>query len=258
MPGSMKTPDTRAGGARGTIRVLDDLDAVTAAGRERFLAAAARAIRDHGVFRVALAGGSTPKKLYSELVGAPIDWSKVLVFFGDERCVPPAHADSNYRMAREAFLSKVVIPGTNVHRIYAESGDVHAAAAEYEDELERVWGLIHHEMPRFDLVLLGLGPDGHTASLFPGTQALTETKKRVVANFVDKLGLWRVTFTAPVINAAREVVFLVSGADKATALSEVLEGPRDPARLPAQLVQPEDGELVWLVDRAAAAKLAVR
>ena len=144
MPGSMKTPDTRAGGARGTVRVLDDLDAVTAAGRERFLAAAARAIRDHGVFRVALAGGSTPKKLYSELVGAPIDWSKVLVFFGDERCVPPAHADSNYRMAREAFLSKVVIPGTNVHRIYAESGDVHvfdvATGKERGDVVERVNG----------------------------------------------------------------------------------------------------------------------
>ncbi|MBK7875255.1 MAG: 6-phosphogluconolactonase [Planctomycetes bacterium] len=254
----MKTPETKAGGARRTVRVLDDLDAVTAAGRERFLAAAERAIRDHGVFRVALAGGSTPKKLYAALVGAPIDWSKVLVFFGDERCVPPTHADSNYRMAREALLSKVVIPGSNVHRIYAESGDVRAAAQEYEDELERVWGLIHHEMPRFDLVLLGMGPDGHTVSLFPGTQALAETKKRVVANHVEKLGAWRITFTPPVINAAREVVFLVAGADKAGVLREVLEGPRDPQRLPAQLVQPDDGELVWIVDRAAAAELAPR
>ncbi|MBI5361816.1 MAG: 6-phosphogluconolactonase [Planctomycetes bacterium] len=254
----MKTPDTKAGGARGLVRVLEDLDAVTAAGRERFLAAAERAIRDHGVFRVALAGGSTPRKLYAALVGAPIDWSKVLFFFGDERCVPPAHADSNYRMARETLLSKVAIPNTNVHRIYAETDDEQAAAEEYEEELERVWGLIHHEMPRFDLVLLGMGADGHTASLFPGTKALEETKRRVVANWVEKLGAWRITLTAPVINAAREVVFLVAGADKAGVLKEVLQGPRDPARLPSQLVDPSDGELVWLVDRAAAAELAPR
>lgn len=256
MPGSMKTSDARSGGARRSVTVLDDLDAVTAAGRERFLAAAERAIRDHGVFRVALAGGSTPKRLYTALVSAPIDWSKVLFFFGDERCVPPTHADSNYRMAREALLSKVAIPNTNVHRIYAETDDKHAAAEEYEEELERVWGLIHHEMPRFDLVLLGMGSDGHTASLFPGTTALAETKRRVVANRVEKLGTWRITLTAPVINAAREVVLLVAGADKARVLKEVLQGPRDPSRLPAQLVDPSDGELAWLVDRAAAAELA--
>lgn len=255
MPGSMKTPETKAGDARRSVIVLDDLDAVTAAGRERFLAAAERAIRDHGVFRVALAGGSTPKKLYGALVGAPIDWAKVLLFFGDERCVPPTHPDSNYRMACEALISKVVIPSSNVHRIYAEIDDKHAAAQEYEEELERAWGLIHHEMPRFDLVLLGMGPDGHTASLFPGTTALAETKKRVVANWVDKFASWRITLTAPVINAAREVVFLVAGPDKAPMLREVLEGPRDPSRLPAQLVQPENGELVWIVDRAAAAQV---
>lgn len=238
------------------IRVLADLAAVTAAGRELFLARAERAIRERGSFRVALSGGSTPRKLYEALVGARIDWSRVLVFFGDERCVPPEHAESNYHMAREALLSKVVIPTSNVHRMYAEIDDARVAAEEYESELVRVFELEPGELPRFDLVLLGLGPDAHTASLFPGSSALDETKKLVAATFVEKLDAWRVTFTARTIAGARSIAFLVAGADKADAVKAVLEGPRDPRRFPAQLVEAPNGELVWLVDRAAAGRLA--
>lgn len=240
------------------LRVLADLDAVTAAGRELFLAYAERAIRERGSFRVALSGGSTPKALYEALVGAPIDWSRVLVFFDDERCVPPDHADSNYRMARDAFLSKVAIPPSNVHRIYAEIDDARVAAEEYEKELERVFELEPGELPRLDLVLLGLGPDAHTASLFPGSSSLAETKKLVAATFVETLGASRVTLTAPTLVAARAIAFLVAGAEKADAVRAVLEGPRDPSRYPAQLVVPTNGELTWLVDRAAAAKLRDR
>jgi 6-phosphogluconolactonase len=238
------------------IRVLPDLGAVTAAGHETFVTAAQRAVSTRGIFRVALSGGSTPKRLYASLADAPIDWPKVLVFFGDERCVPPEHADSNHRMAREALLAKVPLPAANVHRIYGEVPDPATAAAEYERELERVFELEPGTAPAFDLVLLGIGADGHTASLFPGTPALAERQKLVVANRVEQLGVHRITFTARTINAARAVVFLVSGADKAPALRAILEGPRDPERYPAQLVAPGEGELTWLVDRAAAAELA--
>ncbi len=208
--------------------------------------------------RVALAGGSTPQGLYRLLTGDPyrtqISWDHLRVFWGDERTVAPDHQESNYRMAKEALLSHVPIPSNQVFRI---EGEVPAgeAAARYETVLREQFNLASGEVPRFDLILLGMGPDGHTASLFPGTSAVTESKELVSAPWVEKLQTYRVTLTPPVLNAAKHVVFLVSGVDKATALQVVLEGPADPARYPAQVVNPTAGHLVWLVHQDAAGLL---
>lgn len=203
-----------------------------------------------GRFSIALAGGSTPKMLYELLALEPyrsgMDWTKIHVFFGDERCVPPDHADSNYRMAREALLSHVPIPLDNVYRMKGEL-DPPAAAEEYDQQLAE-----HFSDNAIDLVLLGMGDDGHTASLFPGTAALGETTRRCVANHVPKLDTWRLTMTAPFINQAWQVMVLVTGQAKADRLQEVLEGVPDPQRLPIQLIKPEIGRLVWLMDTAAA------
>ena len=217
---------------------------------------AAEAIAARGIFTIALAGGSTPRPVYERLaspdLAGSIDWSRVHVFFGDERCVPPDDPQSNYRMAREAMLSRVPIPGENIHRIRGED-QPDLAAAEAERSL---WGLSPDAVvPSLDLVLLGLGDDGHTASLFPGTAALRETSKLVVPQYVDKLRCWRVTFTAALINAARRVAFLVEGAGKSATLRAVTEGPYQPDVLPSQLVQPAGG-VDWLVDVAAASRLA--
>lgn len=208
--------------------------------------------------RVALAGGSTPRGLYRLLTGAPyrtqISWDHLRVFWGDERTVPPDHQDSNFRMAKEALLSHVPIPSKHVFRI---EGEVPAdeAAARYETVLQEQFNLSAGEVPQFDLILLGMGPDGHTASLFPGTSAVAESEKLVSAPWVEKLQTHRVTLTPPVLNAAKHVVFLVSGVDKATALQVVLEGPADPARYPAQVVNPPTGHMVWLVNQDAAGLL---
>jgi 6-phosphogluconolactonase len=220
---------------------------------ERFVNAASDAIDHRGRFLVALSGGSTPKATYELLAETPhatqVAWRRVHVFWGDERCVPPDHANSNYRMAREALLDHVQIPAENVHRVRGELAPSHAAAA-YQAELEDVIG----EGGRFDLILLGVGTDGHTASLFPGTTALDERERSAVAVFVEELNAWRVTLTLPTINAARSIVFLVSGRTKAPALARVHAG--EP--LPAGMVQPTDGRLTWVVDRAAAAGLPQR
>jgi 6-phosphogluconolactonase len=235
------------------VTILDDAEAVARGAAERFVEHVARE-RD-GRFTVALSGGSTPRRLY-ELLAAPplrdrIDWSGLEIFWGDERAVPPDHPDSNYRMAHLALLSKVPIPPAQVHRIEAERADLDEAARRYEAELRAVAGA----GAALDLVLLGMGPDGHTASLFPFTAALDETARLVVPNFVPRLAAHRVTVTYPLLDRAASVLFLVAGADKAEALSEVLEGPPEPKRLPAQRVRPSSGRLEWLVDRAAAAKL---
>jgi 6-phosphogluconolactonase len=246
------------------LRVYPDAGALASAAADLFLEIARRAIQ-RGPFRVALSGGSTPRALYTVLASrseapdpplVPDGWRAVDFFWGDERHVPPQSPSSNYRMALEALLSKLPVPAENVHRIRGELPDASVAAEEYERELRRVFRVPPVEFPRFDLVLLGLGPDGHTASLFPETPALEETKKLAVANPVEKLGDDRITLTVPVFNRAACVAFLVSGEDKARALSEVLEGPPDPRRLPAQRIRPENGRLLWLVDRAAAARLA--
>ena len=223
---------------------------------ERFVELGQAAIDARGCFSVGLAGGSTPKRTYellaSEAYREQLNWSKVHIFFGDERCVPPDHSESNYRMANEALISRVSIPPPNVHRING-LGDAVANASLYEDELRTFFNPA--SWPRFDLVLLGMGDDGHTASLFPGTKALVEPRAWVVANWVEKFGAFRITLTAPAINHAANIVFLVSGTSKAERLSEVLRGARDPTKLPSQLIQPERGSLEWLVDKAAASQL---
>jgi 6-phosphogluconolactonase len=238
------------------VRVFDDPELVARAAAGRFAELARESVGARGLFAVALAGGSTPRRVYELLAGEEfrglLDWPSVHVFFGDERAVPPDHADSNYRMANEALLSRVAVPERNVHRIEGV-GDADANASEYESELRSLFG--EEEWPRLDLVLLGMGDDGHTASLFPETKALDERRAWVAANWVEKLGAWRVTLTAPAVNAARHVLFLVNGAGKAGRLREVLKGERDPSRLPSQLIRPRDGTLEWFADRAAAAGL---
>ncbi len=218
-----------------------------------FAARAEEAIGERGRFAVALAGGSTPKATYEALArdyADKLDWGRVRAFFGDERTFPPDHVDSNYRMAHEALLSRVPVGG--VHRMRGELPPAEAAAA-YEEELREFFG--PDESPSLDLVLLGLGEDGHTASLFPETSALDVTDRLVVANPVLKLETTRLTLTIPVINAAKAVTFLVAGEGKAQALREVLEGDADPRAYPAKLVHPESGDLTWMVDRAAASLL---
>jgi 6-phosphogluconolactonase len=227
-----------------SVEILDGPAEVAHAAAERFVAAAEASLRARGRFAVALAGGSTPRATYALLARPPlsgrVDWARVEIFFGDERCVPPDHDDSNYRMANEALLRHVPLDPARVHRIAGERAPDEAAAA-YAAVLQPL-----------DLVLLGMGPDGHTASLFPGTTALDERERPVVAVWVDKLHAWRVTLTAPVLSAAAHVVVCAVGAEKADALKLALESP--PGAVPIQLVQPR--ELTWLIDRAAAAKLA--
>jgi 6-phosphogluconolactonase len=233
------------------IQVLADAEGVAVAGAERVVAAAQDAVAERGAFAIALAGGSTPKRLYELLAGGwyrdRIEWERVEVYFGDERCVGPEDPESNYRMVREALLDQVPIPAENVHRIRGEI-EPEAAAIEYGQLLKARFG----DEGGVDLTLLGMGDDGHTASLFPGTTALDETKHRAVANFVPKLNAWRVTMTAPFLNRSREVMVLVTGAGKAARVSEVLEGERDPKRLPIQLIQPASGRVTWIMDVGAA------
>jgi 6-phosphogluconolactonase len=245
-----------AGDASPHVRVFETPEEVAAASAARFVALAREAVAARGAFGVALAGGNTPRRVYELLAGGElrgqVSWPSVHVFFGDERCVPPDDAESNYRMAREALLSRVPIPDENVHRIEGR-GDAAANASRYEDELRGFFG--DADRPRFDLVMLGMGDDGHTASLFPATTVLEESAAWAAAVWVEKLRAWRITLTAPAVNAARHVMFLVNGAGKAARLREVLRGARDPQRLPAQLIRPAEGTLEWLIDRAAAAEL---
>lgn len=244
------------------IRVVQDLPALYREGAREFRRAATDAVNERGAFYVALAGGSTPRGMFSLLASVAtwrenIPWQHIHFFWGDERHVPPEHPDSNYRMANDALLSHVPVPVENIHRIPAELPYSVQAAAEYERELVSVFALNSNELPQFDLVLLGMGTEGHTVSLFPGTKALHETNKLVVANWVGKLYAWRITLTAPVINHARNIVFMIGGQDKALALKGVFEGPIEPEQLPAQLINPTDGQLVWLLDQAAASLLDV-
>src|SRR6267378_1453742 len=219
-------------------------------------AAAAR-----GAFTIALSGGSTPKALYELLAENPalrnsLPWDKMKVFFGDERHVAPGHADSNFQMASDAMLSKVPLRPDQVHRIKGEYPDTAQAAAEYEEVIQREFGLKAGEFPRFDLVLLGMGREGHTLSLFPGTKALHETQRIVTRNWVGKLYTERITLTAPAANNAANIIFMIAGADKACALKAVLEGPHEPEQLPAQMIQPSNGALTWLIDEAAGEMLS--
>lgn len=235
------------------LHVFDDKKQLAEAAARDFAERAAEAIESSGRFAVALAGGSTPEATYKLLAAEyadEIDWTKVHAFFGDERSVPPDDEDSNYRMVREALLDQV--PIGSVHRMKGEllPDD---AAMQYEEELREFFGSLGKE-PEFDLIQLGIGEDGHTASLFPNTPALEVTDRWVAQNPVPKLETVRTTLTLPVINAAKAVSFLVAGEGKAEALKEILEGDGDPRDYPSRLVQPA-GELNWMVDRAAAEML---
>ena len=243
------------------IRILPDGAAIAKRAAQEFVQAAAAAVRAKGSFNVSLAGGSTPKALYSLLVNDPtlrseLPWDKIHLFFGDERHVPPDHPDSNFRMATEAMISKSPLKPAQVTRIKGEYPDAAQAALEYEKTLREYFKLKDGEYPRFDLLLAGMGNEGHTLSLFPGTKALHADARIVVSNWIGKLCTERITLTAPAASNAAEIIFMVTGADKACALKAVLEGPFEPEQLPAQLLQPENGKLLWLVDAAAGSMLA--
>ncbi len=217
---------------------------------------AAGAIAERGRFTVALSGGGTPKPIYARLAAPPyrdrVAWEQAHLFFGDERCVPPEDGRSNYRMVRDAWFDRARIPAEHIHRIRGED-DPALEALRYEQEVAAFYRAA--AFPAFDLILLGMGDNGHTASLFPGTAALRAATRGVVAQYVEVMATWRVTFTAPLINAARHVAFLAEGAGKAEMLWNVLEGPYQPEVWPAQLIQPVSGRLHWLVDAAAAARV---
>lgn len=241
------------------IRILTTPQELFAAAAEEVIHAADEAVKARGKFTLALSGGSTPRALYNLLATnarTALPWERMFFFWGDERHVPPTDPDSNYRMVNEAMLSKVSVPPANVFRIEAENPDASGAAAAYEQTLRKFFQLDANGVPRFDLILLGMGPDGHTASLFPGTEGLKEKSRLVIANWVEKLKTHRLSFTLPVLNAAHTVAFLVSGTDKAPALKAVLEGNDPGEQYPAKLVQPKEGQLIWFLDRAAASGLA--
>ena len=239
---------------------MADANSIAQTAAAEFLEAASESVREKGSFRIALAGGSTPKTLYGLLASNPllqakVPWSKIQFFFGDERHVPPDHPESNFRMAKEAMVAKAPIDPKQVHRIKGEKRNAAEAAVEYEDDLRVTFGLAAGQLSRFDLVLLGMGPEGHTASLFPGTKALKEERRLVVSNWVGKLYTDRITLTPPVLNNAARVIFMVHGEEKAPALKAVLEGPYEPEQLPAQIIQPKQGKVLWLVDPSAASML---
>lgn len=243
------------------IRILADGAAIAKRAAQEFIQAAAAAVRERGAFHVALAGGSTPKALYQLLATDPVlrsqvPWDKMQVFFGDERHVGPGDADSNFRMANETMLSKVPLKANQVKRIKGEYPDAAQAASEYEEAIAAHFNLKAGELPRFDLLLVGMGNEGHTLSLFPGTKALHADGRIVVSNWVGKLYTDRITLTAPAACAAAEILFMVTAADKALALKGVLEGPYEPEQLPAQSLQPKNGKLLWLVDTAAGSMLS--
>jgi 6-phosphogluconolactonase len=244
------------------IRQLDDTNQLFHAAAEEVCRIGFMSIETTGRFSLVLSGGKTPRGLFALLAEHPyrsqIDWKKVELFWGDERAVPPNDPGSNYRMAKEAMLDKLPIPPDHIHRIEGERPDLDQAAHDYEAKVEQVLGRVPgvgRRPPHFNLFLLGMGEDGHTASLFPNTPALVEKERWVVAQEVPKAPRERITMTPPLINKAHFIMFLVAGSSKAEVLAQVLQGPRDPMRWPAQLIRPLTGEVTWFVDRAASAKL---
>ncbi|HKI25094.1 MAG TPA: 6-phosphogluconolactonase [Candidatus Sulfotelmatobacter sp.] len=240
------------------LRILTTPQELFAAAAEEVVHTATEAVAQRGRFTIALSGGSTPKSLYTLLATNArnaLPWDRTFFFWSDERHVPPADPESNYRMAEESMLSKVPVPAGNVFRVASENPEAAAAADAYEQTLQKFFALEAGQVPRFDLILLGMGPDGHCASLFPGSTGLQEKSRLVIANWVEKFKTSRITFTLPVLNAARCVAFLVSGTDKASALHAVLETDAPGEQYPSKLVRPADGKLIWLVDRAAASEL---
>ena len=244
-----------------TVQLFDHCSEIASYASREVACISTEAVSARGVFSIALSGGSTPKMLYALMAEHPtlrnsLPWDKMQVFFGDERHVGPGHADSNFQMASDAMLAKVPLQPQQIHRIKGEYTDTAQAAAEYEDEIRRQFNLKSGEFPRFDLILLGMGNEGHTLSLFPGTKALHESQRIVTRNWVGKLYTERITLTASAANAAANVMFMVTGSDKASALKAVLEGPHEPEQLPAQMIQPTNGSLSWLIDTAAGSMLS--
>jgi 6-phosphogluconolactonase len=242
-------------GLHAQVSIYSDQETLSHAAAERFVSLSHAAIISYGRFSTALSGGSTPRRFYS-LLGMPlyrdlIDWKRVHIFWTDERCVAPSHEDSNYRLAADAFLLKAAVPGENIHRIRGEEGPA-VAAAEYQEELHKYF--MGSQKPVFDLVVLGAGIDGHTASLFPGSPLLRERSREVVPVYLEKPRVSRVSLTLPIFNRAAEVIFLVSGEDKADIVYEVLKS-NNQKQYPAGLVQPFDGILTWFLDKAAAARI---
>jgi len=241
---TLKTPE---------IKVVSDADALYRAAADEFASCAKMALAAHGRFSVALSGGNTPRGVYSLLAASAknsLPWDKIYTFFGDERHVPPDDPESNFRMANESLLSQVPIPDANIFRVHAEL-PADAAAQQYEDQLRAFFRSPVGAWPRFDLIFLGLGDCGHTASLFPESAALTETTRLVVANWVARFNSYRMTFTYPLLNHAAEVLFLVSGMGKSGILRDVLK-PSGSMSYPAQSVRPTSGRLLWIADKAAA------
>jgi 6-phosphogluconolactonase len=257
--------------SHGRVRICRDPEELALKAARRFARLADQYVVGCGRFTVALSGGSTPRAMFSLLAEHPfadtVPWSSIYFFWGDERCVPPDHPDSNYRMAKETLLSKAPVPAQNIFRIPAEMAEPGRAAEEYVSILKSFFisgpGAMKtgtaplSGLPRFDLVFLGMGPDGHTASLFPHSSALQAGEQIVVANYVEKFKAYRITFTAATINNARNVTFLVAGEDKAEALKNVLEGSAEPDLYPSQMIQPRNGTLLWMVDEAAASLLSI-
>lgn len=247
---------------RDVLRVVDSAGALYRSVAKEFLHQAFVAIREGNTFTIALAGGNTPRSAYEQIAaswkGAPggtLNWSRVHLFWGDERHVPPDDPQSNYRMARETLIDRVPIPPENVHPIQSALPDPHEAASHYAAEIRDFFQLGPGELPRFDLVLLGMGADGHTASLFPGSDALEARERLAVAAWIENLRAWRITLTLSVINNAANVIVLVSGREKAETLRTVLEGPETQPLLPAHRIRPTSGSLLWIADREAASLL---
>jgi 6-phosphogluconolactonase len=244
---------------RAKVKILLDPQSLSRAAADRFVDISNQAIQTYGLFSVALSGGTTPQLLYTLLGSEPfserVDWSKTHIFWGDERCVPPDNPESNFLKARQALLDHVPLPEENIHRILAELSP-EQAAADYEETLLRFFSSLADDEERaqasFDLVLLGMGDDGHTASLFPGTDVIYEDTRWVRALYVDKLAAWRVTLTPAILNRAKHIVFMVAGAGKSYTLQRVIYGSHHPERYPAQAIHTETGDLMWMVDEAAA------
>ena len=241
------------------LQIFADNATLARAAAEEMTRRAVVAVREKGRATVALSGGSTPKVLYGLLADEPsfrerFPWAQTHFFFGDERHVPPTDKDSNFRMASEAMFDKLtaVLPAGNIHRVHAESADAYEAATNYALEVLRTFG---ETTARFDLTLLGMGPEGHTASLFPGTTGLRETTP-VAAAYIEKLAAYRITFTPPLLTNSAAILFLVGGAEKADTLVHVLEGSSEPDKYPVQGITARDGETLWLLDQAASAKLS--
>ena len=240
--------------------ILNDAQELYVRAAEEIAHVAGEAICTHGEFTICLSGGSTPAATYDLLAtrfNLSVDWKEVQFYWGDERCVPPDHPESNFAMVNRTMLSKLALRPDQVHRMRGEDTPALAAVA-YEHELRKRFGLGDGDFPRFDLVLLGLGDNRHTASLFPGDPALHETLRLAVSVEVDAEPRKRLTITPPVINNAQRVMFLAAGQGKAAAVKDVIEGPRDPDKFPAQIVEPHDGEIIWILDKAAASLLSHR